>query len=390
MPTRLLLLLAAACAQSPSGPANPDDGTTDHGEPVVWPDLPDLDAAIEAEMQRSHVPGLSACLIVGEELTWCQGYGLADLETERAVTPETPFLLASVSKTVTATALALAWQSDLIDLDADVDTLLSFAVDHPESPATPITPRMLASHVAGISDNWGIMDASYTDGGDSPIPLGEFLEDYLVPGRPHYNARRNFTSAGPGREAEYSNIGAAVVGHLVEEATGTSFDRWCEEQLFTPLGMGGTSWFLADMDPDTLAVPTEWRNGRHHEIGHYGFPDYPSGQLRAGAVDTARFLRAVMNGGAAKGVRVLDEATVTELLRVQHPSLDPDQGLGWYRWRLDGAVVWGHNGGESGAATEILWWPEREMGVVVLMNAEGRWDTLEVVERAIVEAAMAM
>lgn len=384
--------LAAGCAAEPveAGGRPEGEGTVDGGERVVWPDLPDLDAQIAAEMVRSRVPGLSACLIVGERLAWCRGYGVADLDTERAVTADTPFLLASVSKVATAGALAVAWERGLLDLDDDVSDLLSFPVRHPDAPQEPITPRQLVAHAGGVGDNWDVMDNSYTDDADSPIALEDFLRDYLVPAGAHYDARANFVGAGPGRRAAYSNIGAALVGLVVEQAVGEPFDQWCERELFTPLGMHGASWFLADMDADTVAVPTEWRGGGHKEIGHYGFPDYPSGQLRASAVDTARLLRSVVDGGAAGGVRVHAEETVGELLRVQFPGLDPDQALGWYRWELDGERVWGHNGGESGAATEIVWWPEREIGVVVLMNAEGRRDTLEVVERAVRDAAAAL
>lgn len=389
-PAALPIVLLAACGDAtrlPDASANPDPGSTDAGEALDWPDLPDLDDAILAEMDRSHIPGLSACLIQGEEISWCQGYGWADVDAERPVEPSTGFLLASVSKTVTTVAVAQAWEAGALDLDEDINHLLAFEVRHPESPSAAISARMLLTHVSGIADNWDVMDESYTDGADSPIPLEGFLSSYLEPGGSRYDADQNFIGSGPKDLYEYSNIGAAVAGEVVSEATGTPFDQWCEEKIFGPLEMDGAAWFLADLDPETLAVPMERRAGGYVEIGHYGFPDYPSGQLRAGAVDMARFLRATMRGGEAKGQRILQADTAAELRTVQFPNLDETQGLGFYSWQLDGEEVWGHNGGESGAETEITWWPDQEIGVIVLMNAEGKANTLERIELAIHDAA---
>jgi CubicO group peptidase (beta-lactamase class C family) len=342
-----------------------------------------MDATIVDIMEADHIPGLATCAIGAEGVLWCKGYGFADIASERDVTKDTPFLLASVSKTITATGLAVAAERGLVDLDASVGPTVGFDVRHPEAQNATISARMLASHTSGIRDNWDVMDESYTDGADSPIELGDFMEDYLASSGAHYDADQNFVGDGPLDRAVYSNVAAALGALVLEEAAGQPFDAWCDDELFGPLGMEDTAWFIADMDRSTLAVPYEWWRGEFDRVGHYGFPDYPSGQLRASARDTAVFVHAVMT--AADGP--VSAESRTELLRVQYPELDEDQGLGWYRWRLDGQQVWGHNGGESGASTEVLWDPEAELGVVVLMNAEGRGATLEKVERAVLKAA---
>ena len=228
------------------------------------------------------------------------------------------------------------------------------------------------------------MDALYTDG-DPRLALGDFLEDYLTPGGAHYDEVDNFTGAGPGARAVYSNIGAGLVGYLVEASTGQDFADYCDAHLFAPLGLEeeGIGWYLADVEREAVAVPYEWWLGDYRPVAHYGFPDYPSGQLRAGAEPVARFLLAIMGGGGS----VVEAATVEEMMTIQFPDLDADQGLGWYRWRLDGETVWGHNGGELGAATEILFWSEEGRGVVVLMNGEGDAGSIPAIERAIRDAA---
>lgn len=387
----LPLCLSLGCdpqGSSASPEANDDSGGDDgDGESFDWPTLTEVDDAVLAQMDQDHVVGLSACIIEGDEIVWCQGYGWAHIDDQRAVTPDTPFLLASVSKGVTATAVMQGVEKGLYDLDDDIDATLPFAVDHPRSDA-PLTRRQLLAHIAGVDDNWGVMNASYTDYADSPIALGDFLEDYLVVGGSHYDADDNFVGNGPGRTMEYSNIGAALAGYSLEAASDVSFSAWCDEEVFAPLGMEDTAWFLAEHDQGELAVPYEWLRGDYDEVGHYGFPDYPSGQLRSSAVDMARFIRATMQGGQVGDTQILSAESVAEMITVVDADLDRDQGLGWYRWRFDGEMVWGHNGGEWGASAEVLWWPDRDRGVVVLMNSEGEYGTLEAVERVLRDAEL--
>lgn len=93
----------------------------------------------------------------------------------------------------------------------------------------------------------------YSDG-DSPVPLGSFLRDYLVPGRRYYR-RANFGRRVPGSRYAYSNIGASLAAYLVETASGIGFDRWCDERIFEPLGMERTGWHLSDVPADDVAMP---------------------------------------------------------------------------------------------------------------------------------------
>jgi CubicO group peptidase (beta-lactamase class C family) len=382
MSSRLKILLFApllACAKGDPGPA-----PRANDETGAWPSVPALDAAILDVMDRDHVPGLAACITRDGAVVWCQGYGWADLSAGRGALPETPFLTASVSKAVVGVALMQAVERRSLALGTPVNTLLPFEVRHPDYPNQDITLRRLTTHTAGIADNWDVMDPLYTDGVDSPLALGDFMVGYLTPGGDWYDATQNWTWEGPGGAAEYSNIGSALAAYTVEVAEGTPFDQLCDAQIFEPLGMGNSAWTLAALGDDAPALPYVWTRGGYVTDGHYGFPDYPSGSLRSSAADMARFVLAVQGGGALDGQRVLTQESVETMLSVQNWSLDPDQGVFWYRWELDGQEVWGHNGGETGASSEILI-TEDGVGLVVLMNAEGRGRTLEDVELALLE-----
>lgn len=369
----LTLLLLIGCGTRLERAANPDIGD--------YPSLPGLDADILEQMALDKIPGLAACAIKDGALAWCQGYGYADIDADRLVTPETPFLLASVSKAVAGMALMKAVEDGQLSLDAPINDTLGFPVSHP-SDGTAITARHLAAHASGIKDNWDVAESLYSVG-DPTISLGSFLEGYLVPGGTHYAASGNFVGSGVAQRGVYSNVGAGLMGHLVESAVDKDFAAYCREELFAPLGLEHTAWYLSGLDVDTLAVPYEVRLGRYKAVEHYGFPDYPSGQLRSSAEDISRLLMVVMSGGEP----ILSRASVESMLTVQYSDLDSDQGLSFYRWKLGGDTVWGHNGGEVGAATEVLFWQDEGIGVVVLMNGEGYGQTLPWIEKRIFAAA---
>ncbi len=129
----LLLIVLTACTSGPAPEDAPDP------TPQGYPELTALDAVIEAELEASNVSGLSACITRGEDTLWCEGYGLADREENRLVTPKTPFMLASASKTVTGVALMHLIETGELTLDDPVADHLDFEVDHPTDP-TPSLP----------------------------------------------------------------------------------------------------------------------------------------------------------------------------------------------------------------------------------------------------------
>ncbi|MCB9780706.1 MAG: beta-lactamase family protein [Alphaproteobacteria bacterium] len=379
MPLLLPLLpLVLGCTRAPPRSINGDPDAD-------WAPLPGVDDEIVDLMERHGVAGLAACLVEGAAVTWCGGYGEGNPDSGLLATPSTPFMLASVSKAVTTVAVVQAAERGELSLDADIDGILPFEVVHPDSPGAAIHARHLLTHTSGIVDNWDVLEAQYVDG-DSDVALGAFLESYLVPGGAGYDSWENFHPDGVGGAYEYSNVGSALSGYLVEAATGTPFDDVCDARIFAPLGMNA-GWHLADFDPDLVASPTIYGGGAWEVLPHYGFPDYPNGQLRADARSMGRFLAAVAGGGSLDGQALLTQASVDELMRRQVPDLDEDQALGWYWWALDGDEVIGHNGGDDGVSTEILLRRRDARGVVVLMNAEGHARTLEKVELAILDAA---
>jgi CubicO group peptidase (beta-lactamase class C family) len=334
-----------------------------------------LDSFIVWAMGNYNIPGVAACVVKDGQVVWSGAHGWAIIEDSIAVTDSTLFMLASVSKTVTGAAVMQLWEEGHFGLDDNINDYLPFQVIHPWHPDSIITFRMLLTHTSAINDNWGVLNALYVLG-DSPIPLGQFLEDYLTPGGAYYHAESNFSPWAPGTTYDYCNVAVALAGYLVEAISGTPFDQYCEDSLFTPLHMDETAWFLADLDTSHIAMPYHWNGSTYVPYRHYGYPDYPDGQLRSGTAELSRFLIAMLQGGQIEGVRILDSTTVDTMTTVQVPNVTPSSDIGiiWHRyWRdcLDD-WIWVHGGSDAGVRTEVIFCPaaDENWGCIVLTNGE--------------------
>ena len=371
---------------------------------------------IESTMTTHLIPGLSISIVKDDDIVWDKYFGYSDLENELMVGENTVFILSSVSKTVTATALMQLFEDGLFLLDDDIDNYLPFNVNHPDYQFTPITFKMLLSHTSGIKDNWNVMP--YYDG-DSEFELNYYLEEYLTLGGEFYGSNSNFTNYMPGENYSYSNIGAALIGLLVEEISGQPFNEYCNQNIFNPLGMDNAFWLLSEIeDLSQVALPYQLSGGNGdtcYEIGcgvynssnpcfcdpqciyyddccsdydevcgengtgsdstnlqaqyHYGYSDYPSGQLRTTSNNLAKLMSAYINDGIYNGTRILEPETVNLIKTIHYPFIDSDQGLIWYYKNQNGRALFGHNGGDLGSLTEMFISFQNNIGVILLSNS---------------------
>jgi CubicO group peptidase (beta-lactamase class C family) len=365
----------------------------------------DLEDLILEKMAEKHIPGLSAVLLKDFKVAWSGHFGYADIDLGKPVTEDTLFHIASISKTVTATALMQLWEQGLFELDDPINDYLPFTVAHPDYPNTDITFFMILTHTASFSGGLG---PGITWGGDCPIPLGYFLEEHFTPGGIYYSLA-NFNSWEPGTQWAYTDVSIALAGYLVEVISGIELEPYCQEHIFTPLKMDNTSFFLANLDPSDIAVPYKWQGGTYQAYQHYGLVCYPSSQVRTSAHHLACFLSAFMknaqvnkppyNGGNPGSnfsgnlmnhynsspsffkynndppfMPQLLESDTIEMILTPYFSYGTykHQGLVWRYYNYDWLThpIWGHSGSYKGTSTEMWYAPEKEVGVVVLTNGE--------------------
>jgi len=342
-----------------------------------------IDSYILSQMETKHISGVSASVIKSGKLVWVGNYGLANRGLNDAVDEHTAFMLASISKTFTCTAMMQLYEEGLFGLDDDINGYLPFEVHNPDHYDSVITFRHLMSHTSSLQDNWDILSNIYVYG-DSPISLAEFMEGYFVPGGEYYDEEKNFYNYAPSEQYNYCNEGIALCGYIVELLSGQPFNEYCNTNIFEPLCMENTAWFLSELDSTTVAHPYTYSGGEYHDAGLYGYPDYPDGQLRTTAISLAKFLWMNMNNGNFDGVQLLDTSTIALIRSSVMPGVDPTQGLIWYRYTDDTGTWWGHSGGDTGVSTDMFFNESTQTGVIVLTNSGANHNNIwyEIVDMA--------
>ncbi|MFK7931974.1 MAG: serine hydrolase domain-containing protein [Saprospiraceae bacterium] len=333
-------------------------------DPIEINSVDEFDTFLQEEMEAQNLPALSVLIFKENQVLYERNLGMANIEQGIELENDHPFLMASVSKVVTGTALMQLHEAGQFELDDNINDYLPFSVSIPNQ-TTDITFRMLLTHTSGIADG-SSQDDEYYYGEDSPKALADYLESYLSPTGQVYDANENFHNFEPGSRHEYSNIGSALIGVLVEEIAGIDFNEYCKQNIFNPLGMTNTTWRLDEIS-GTIVMPYNYVSRDYDPIGHYTFTDYPNGGLRSTARDMHQLFLAFMQGGEVNNMQLLESATVDAMLSPQIPDLDDEVGL--HLFVMDKTNdLWGHDGGEQGVATVVAFNRENNIGAVILTN----------------------
>jgi CubicO group peptidase (beta-lactamase class C family) len=344
-----------------------------------------LDAFIVDEMRKAKIPGMGVGFAKNGVVHMARGFGLADIARHRLVTANTMFPIASITKTITATAVMCLVEKGKMKLDDPIGAHLNFPIVNPNYPDVPITFRHLLMHVSSISDAKYYEIDFRQPGRDVDTPLVDHLRNYLLPSGKHYSATGCFSNAAPGASWGYSNTGYALLGHLIDQIGGEDGRAQIAKKIFAPLGLRHTSWRIRDTPVSLRATPYDVVNAALTPIAPIGAPDWPAGMMRSSITDLMRFVAASANGGESNGVRIIGESSLAEMTQTQTPAGLPDwsigQGLGWMASNLDGAIRLNHWGGSNGIFTAAYIDPTNRSGVAILTNATATAESKAVVKK---------
>jgi serine beta-lactamase-like protein LACTB, mitochondrial len=316
-----------------------------------------IEAAVSAFMSLTHVPGVSVAVVENGEYEWGSGFGLADMENNALASEHTLYRLASISKSLTATAAMQLWERGKLDLDAPVQR---YCPSFPQKP-WPITTRQAMGHLSGIrhykSGSQDDPEVGNTKHFENPIQggLDFFKNDALL--------------SEPGKQFHYSTHGYTLVGCVIEGASGEKYVDVVRQNVFAPAGMEQTQ-----VDDRFAIIPYRTRFYQKTESGKVQNADFldssykiPGGGWLSSAEDMARFEVAILND---KLVRRATRDLMWTPLKPSDGSKD-EYGLGWGNGNADGIASVGHTGGQQGTSTAFSLAPAQRAGVVVLTNMEG-------------------
>ena len=309
-----------------------------------------IDAAIAAAMAKQNIPGFSAAVLVDNQLSFSQGYGLAEMENSVPATPTTVYRIASVSKPITAVAAMQLVEKGKLDLDAPIQ---KYCPAYPEKP-WKITARHLLGHLSGIrhykaDENFNSTRhfASITES------LDAFKNDPLL--------------QEPGTKFTYTTYGYVVLGCVVEGASGMKYADYVREHIFRPAGMERTR-----VDDVYAIIPNRaggYARLKSGEVRNAELADtsnkIPGGGLVSTAGDIARFALALQTGV------LLKRETFGQMLAPMKTSDGKESPyFGWFIRERNGAKVLTHGGSQQGTSTQLFIAPDKGFALALMANME--------------------
>jgi len=306
-------------------------------------------------MVKDKIPGLSIAYFDRDGILWAAGFGYTDYNRKTPVTTKTLFDINSTSKTFTATAVMIAVQDGLVELDVPIiEYWPEFTVSSrfEENPEKKITLRHLLSHTSGIAHE---------------APVGNGREASYLSFEEHVRSISDtWLRHKVGEGYSYSNPGYSLAAYVLQLRSGQPFAEYLRDKVFIPLNMPNCS-----VDPQFI------RNHPNRAVGHMRFvkhirlagdvPYVGCGGIYGNAKELANFVQLFLNGGKVDGQTVLDESLITSMVTSSIPYKEYGLGVEIYPEKY---VQLGHGGLGSGFHSNMFWLPEYGIGGVYLFNSQ--------------------
>lgn len=328
----------------------------------LQPQLKLLEIWMDAQQEYRNIPGISIGLIYDQELVYTKSFGYADLEKQVAPDANSPYRIASITKTFTATALLQLRDAGKLRLDDPVKDYLPWFNIKQQFPDQPdITIRQLLTHTSGLP-----REAAFPYWTDHNFPTMDQIKATLADQETIYP---------PATQIKYSNLGMSLAGALVAAISGETYARYIHTHIFEPLGMTNSAVTPDHAYQQRLVEPYSHRlvGATHKKEEYTETKGITSAASIASTVnDLARYVSLQFRDDDNGTTAVVRGSTLKEMHRVQflRPTWNSGWGLGWSVWQRNGKTINGHGGWVGGNRTQIMFIPEEKIGVIVLTNSD--------------------
>lgn len=312
---------------------------------------------IRAGLVAESVPSIAVAVAQNGKIVWEEGFGWADRERRVPATEHTMYLLASISKPITATALMTLVEKGKVSLDTPAnDYLGAVKLRARVGDARAATVRTLLQHTSGLPTH---------------LQFFYFDEPYRQPPRDETLLRYGNLMTPPGEQYNYSNLGYGTLDYIVERVSGMNFADYLRREVFLPLGMTHSSLQIGPGLADQVATRYFVKDG---SPAPYFESDTPgAGAIYSSAHDLLRFGMFHLKTRQRDQKAILSDASLDAM---HHPGVRIDAassyGLGFFiRQRQKYRTVM-HSGGSPGVATQLVTFPDQKLAIVVLCNLSSR------------------
>lgn len=315
-----------------------------------------IDRWVEYRRFFARVPAVSVGIVHDRWIVFTKGYGYAHLAKRIPATDITCYRIASISKTITATAVMQLVERGTVQLDDKVQKFLPWFRSKKDPGLARITLRHLLTHMAGIE-----RDGNTAHWENDQFPTLAQIQEHVRDGVAVYRPLETF---------KYSNLGYAIVGQVIGTVSGQPYERYVENEIIRKLGLTHTGPTLNAAKRRRLAV------GYGRDIPPNGRAALAHAETNAmgpatGFISNARDLCTFMSAHFLGNPILLSDESKREMQRIHwlNKKTEHHYGVGHDIWKADQSLIVGHGGGFPGFITRIGWDPERKIGVTVLTNA---------------------
>ena len=337
-------------------------------------------ALIQDEMDRHKIVGLSAAIIVGDRIAWAKGYGYADRENTKLATPETVYRVGSISKIPNAVAALKLTETGKMALDAPIKRYIPELKVKSRFAAEPLfTPQQLMTHHAGLPSDivkgmWGAQPAPF----QSVVSL--LAEEYLA--------------YPPGTIHSYSDLGAGLLGVMLERVSGMEYENIMQKSVLQPLEMADSSYFPQPHFVQQLAQGYNKNGQLEQEVT---MRDVPAGNFYTSARDLGKMIIMLLNDGVYGNTEVLPATLVREMFTAQNDAvpLDGNLKIGYEFFLNNPSMAYAggdfrHSGHMSLFHGNVMGVKKEKIAVVVLANSAGASERVNVIAEQLLKGALAV
>ncbi|SFM21248.1 CubicO group peptidase, beta-lactamase class C family [Gracilibacillus orientalis] len=297
---------------------------------------------VELSLQKYQIPGASLAVFTNGEEFYNNWGTMSD---GKEVTADTPFLIGSLSKPITALAIMMLVEKGEINLDEPIDTYLS-EFTYQSKSSKKITVSELLKQTSGISPFDGL---KVTDKADSENTIFQAVEEL---------SGVKLTTE-PGEEYAYNSANYLLLGAIIENVTNQTYAEFITESIFTPLGMTQSA---ADYDNTlTKGLVSGYRSWMGKPIPgklYFDNAGAPYGYLVSSSTDLMTFLKLMLRGG-----EIISNESLTLI------STPPDEGRYGYGWHFSNTDSFPYHGGATrDYRSEMYFNPDQDVAAVLLTN----------------------
>ncbi|HEX5652092.1 MAG TPA: serine hydrolase, partial [Chitinophagaceae bacterium] len=312
------------------------------------------------------IPSVSVAVVKDQETIWRKAFGMANNDEKVSASTSTVYSICSISKLFTSIAIMQLYDAGKLRLDDHIETILpQYKLKQQYKESGPITIRSLLTHSSGLPRE---SDFPYWTGPDFPFPTQEQMNAKLGQQQTLYPSSTFF---------QYSNLGIALLGEVVEKLSGKTYDAYVEENILKPLRLASTRPYIPKEEwgkKMALGYGATKRDGSRDKVNLFDAKGIKAAAgYTSNVEDLAAFASWQFRLLTKGGTEILKSSTLKEMHRVHW--VDPDWktfwGLGFSIAQQEGGNFVGHGGSCPGYRSSFQLDPKEKMAYVVMINAGG-------------------